>query len=156
MIGIKIILQKTTRGRNNFRISCRQPVLVESVIDIKFLKLRSALRNSRAPIARCNCTEWPVSSFKQPDPHLVAVIIRVLPQQRSVPIKFHIDTKCFYLYSIKQVTQNLSNSSVPQSLLYRNTQTFTAIILVTTLSSRGRAFTSSENHTNHSCFYNVV
>ena len=29
-------------------------------------------------------------------------------------------------------------------------------ILVTTLSSRGRALTSSENRTNHSCFYNVA
>ena len=31
-----------------------------------------------------------------------------------------------------------------------------SIILFTTLSSRGRAFTSSENRTNHSCFYNVA
>ena len=30
------------------------------------------------------------------------------------------------------------------------------IILFTTLNSRGRAFTSSENRTNHSCFYNVA
>ena len=30
------------------------------------------------------------------------------------------------------------------------------IILVTTLSSRGRGFTSSENRTNHSCSYNVA
>ena len=30
------------------------------------------------------------------------------------------------------------------------------IILVTTLSSRGRGFTSSENYTNHSCSYNVA
>ena len=35
-------------------------------------------------------------------------------------------------------------------------EAFEAIILVTTLSSRGRALTSSENHTNHSCFYNVA
>ena len=32
----------------------------------------------------------------------------------------------------------------------------TAIILVTTLSSRGRGFPSSENRTNHSCSYNVA
>ena len=30
------------------------------------------------------------------------------------------------------------------------------IILVTTLSSRGRALTSSGNLSNHSCFYNVA
>ena len=39
---------------------------------------------------------------------------------------------------------------------YHSLNKWFAIILVMTLSSRGRGFTSSENRTNHSCSYNVA
>ena len=55
------------------------------------------------------------------------------------------DVATINVYELQQ--QNNKNS-------YERRQN--TIILVTTLRSRGRALTSSRNHINHSCFYNVA
>ena len=115
------------------------------------LRLKTFLRQNYS-LGSCACSERPCPWTEHcDDDDVMNAVFFTLEESAALFLTAWIDT-----VSPPQFRTHLPVPIDTQSYQIPFQECWSVIILVATLSSRGRGFTSSENRTNHSCSYNVV